>query len=133
MAGEYHLQDIYQGGYSSLNPEYGFKGYRLPAGKIGLAMDFRTANILQETSAKLSTGAKQLELATFQPEIFDSIPNDQLKEVRRLSELTGIDVSIHGIMVEPSGISQQGFSETQREETERQMTANVIRSHELNP
>lgn len=130
---DYNLKNIYQGGYSSLDPDSGFKGYRVSAGKVGLAMDFRTANILQEASTKLGTGAKQVEVSTFQPEVFESIPNEQLKEVRRLSELTGVDVSLHGIMVEPSGITQQGFSELSREETERQMISNVLRSHDLSP
>lgn len=55
--------------------------------------------------------------------------------MRRLSELTGADISVHGILigVEPSGIGQQGFNELSREETERQMVSNVLRAHELNP
>lgn len=132
---DYHLEDIYQGGYSTLDPSSGFKGYRLPSYKIGLATDPRTANILQEVSAKLQSGAKQIEVSAIKPDVFESIPNEQLKEVRRLSELTGADISVHGIMigVEPSGITQQGFNELSREETERQMTSNVLRAHELNP
>ena len=132
---DYHLEDIYQGGYSTLDPNSGFKGYRLPSYKIGLATDPRTANILQEVSAKLQSGAKQIEVSSIKPDVFESIPNEQLREVRRLSELTGADISIHGILigVEPSGIGQQGFNELSREETERQMISNVLRSHELNP
>lgn len=129
----YHLEDIYQGGYSSLNPNSGFKGYRIPTYQLGIATDPRTANILQEVSTKLQTGAKQIEVATIQPDVFESIPNEQLREVKRLSELTGIDVSLHGIMVEPSGMTQQGFNELSREETERQMISNVERSHLLSP
>jgi len=130
---DYHLEDIYQGGFSSLNPDSGFKGYRIPTYQLGIATDPRTANILQEVSTKLQTGAKQIEVSTIQPDVFESIPNEQLKEVKRLSELTGIDVSLHGIMVEPSGMTQQGFNELAREETERQMLSNVLRSHELSP
>ncbi len=132
---DYHLEDIYQGGYSTLDPNSGFKGYRLPAYNIGLATDPRTANILQEVSAKLQSGAKQIEVSSIKPDVFESIPNEQLKEVRRLSELTGADISVHGILigVEPSGIGQQGFNELSREETERQMISNVLRAHELNP
>ena len=58
MDGDYHLEDIYQGGYSTLDPNSGFTGYRIPAGKLGIATDPRTANILQEVSTKLQSGAK---------------------------------------------------------------------------
>ena len=122
--GDYHIEDIYQGGYSSLNPNSGmyYKGERSYAGKFGLTTDFRTANILQEVSSKLQSGARQIEVTQIQPEVFESIPNQQLKEVERLSKLTGVDVSLHGILVEPSGFSTQGgYSEYAREEAERQM------------
>ena len=130
----YKISDIYQGGYSSLAPpsEDASGGYTA-AGKIGMAIDFRTANILQEVSSKLSAGTKNIEVSPIQPEVFDSIPKQQLKEVHRLSKLTGIDVSIHGPLIEASGVGQQGFSETERELAERKVTEALLRSHELNP
>ncbi len=132
MPDNYHLSDIYQGGYSTLDPESGFVGYRIGAGKLGLAGDPRTANILQEVSTRLQTGAKQIEISPIQPGVFESIPNQQLKEVKRLSELTGIDVSVHAPLIEASGISQQGvYNELARDEAERQMSLAVERSHEL--
>jgi len=133
--GDYHISDIYQGGYSSLDSEYGnsFGNYRVAAGSLGLATDPRTANILQEASAKLSTGVKQIEISAVQPEVFESIPKQHLKEVNRLSKLTGVDISVHGPVIEPSGMTQQGFNEIGRIEAERQMNSAVERSHELNP
>ncbi len=107
---DYHLEDIYQGGYSTLDPNSGFTGYRISAGKIGMATDPRTANILQEVSTKLQSGARQIEVSTIQPNVFESIPTQQLKEVKRLSELTGIDISVHAPLVEPSGISSKGYT-----------------------
>ena len=138
MCADYHIEDIYGGGYSSLKSNTGnsygnFTGYRISPGKIGMAGDPRTANVLQDVSQKLQTGAKNIEVSTFQPDVFESIPNQQLEEVRRLSKLTGVNVSLHGIMVEPSGVGQQGFDETVRERVERQMIANVKRGHELDP
>ena len=124
---DYHIEDIYGGGYSSLNPKIGnsygnFTGYnKISPNTIGLAGDPRTANVLQDVSQKLQTGAKNIEVSTFQPDVFESIPNQQLEEVRRLSKITGVNVSLHGIMVEPSGIGQQGFDEMNREKIERQM------------
>lgn len=132
---DYHLEDIYQGGYSTMSPESGFTtGYRIPAGQIGIATDPRTANILQEVAMKLRTGAKQIEISTIQPGTFESIPTQQLREVKRLSELTGVDISVHAPLIEPSGISQQGgYSEIAREEAERQMISAIEKSHEISP
>ena len=131
----YTISDIYQGGYSSLSPSYGdvFTGYRASAGSLGLSTDPRTANVLQETSAKLSTGVKQIELAAVSPEIFDAIPKQHLKELNRLSKLTGVDVSVHGPVVEPSGMTKEGFTESGREAVEKQMNSVVERSHEVDP
>jgi sugar phosphate isomerase/epimerase len=131
---DYHLEDIYQGGYSTLNPENFTTGYRIPPGQIGIATDPRTANIIQEVATKLRTGAKQIEVSVIQPGVFESIPTQQLKEVKRLSELTGIDISVHAPLIEPAGISQQGqYSELARVEAERQMIMAVERSHEISP
>lgn len=128
--GDYKISDIYQGGYSSLNP---LSDVYSAAGTLGMTTDPRTANILQEVSTKLSTGAKQISVTAVSPEIFDAIPKQQLKEVRRLAKLTGIDVSMHGPVIDVAGISQQGFSEADREAAERRVTEALLRSKELNP
>jgi sugar phosphate isomerase/epimerase len=132
---EYTISDIYQGGYSSLKPQYGdiFTGYRINPATLGLTTDPRTANILQDASAKLNTGAKQIELSAVSPEVFESIPKQQLKEINRLSKLTGVDVSVHGPIIEPSGLTKEGFSDSNREAAERQMLSAIERSHEINP
>ena len=129
---EYRISDIYQGGYSSLTPSY--TGY-IPAGSFGMTTDPRTANILQEVSTKLSSGAKNIEVEAVSPEIFDSIPKQQLKEVHRLSKLTGVDVSLHAPVMDVSGIDPRGggFSEVERETSERKVTETLLRAHELNP
>ena len=103
------IENIYLGGYSSLSPDYGslFTGYRADAGSLGLSTDPRTANVLKEMSEKIAPGQKVIELSLIQPEIFDSIPKQHLKEINRLSKLTGVDVTVHGPLVEASGISQQ--------------------------
>lgn len=132
---DYSINDIYQGGYSSLKPHYGdiFTGYRINPKTLGMSTDPRTANILQEVTNKLNTGVKQIELSLVSPEIFDSVPKQQLKEINRLSKLTGIDVSIHGPIIGSSGISQQGFSEIDREAEERRITDVLLRSTEVKP
>jgi sugar phosphate isomerase/epimerase len=133
--GDYTISDIYQGGYSSLSPKYGdvFTGYRVNAGSLGLTTDPRTANLLQDASRVVNAGAKMMEVVGVSPEIFDSIPKQQLKEVNRLSKLTGVDVSLHGPVIDTAGMSQQGFSESGRESAERKITDTLLRGHELNP
>lgn len=132
---DYSISNIYQGGYSSLKPQYGdiFTGYRINPGSMGITTDPRTANIVQEATSKLNMGVKQIELALVSPEVFDSIPRQQLKEINRLSKLTGIDVSVHGPVMGSSGISQQGFSELNRAAEERRITDVLLRSTEVKP
>jgi hypothetical protein len=134
--GEYKINNLYSGGYSSFKPNYGenFTGYRATSGSLGLTTDFRTANILQDASTKFSTGVKHIELALVSPEIFDSVPKQQLKEVNRLSKLIGTEVSVHGPVIDTSGISREGgFSEINRESSERKIIETIQRSHEINP
>jgi len=132
---DYSVSSIYQGGYSTFKPYPSLAPDEetVTAGSLGLTTDPRTANILKEVSTKLSTGVKQIEVEGLDPSVFESIPTQQLKEVNRLSKLTGVDVSLHGPLVEPSGIGQQGFTETSRESAERQMKMAIERAHELNP
>src|SRR3990167_5109605 len=121
--GDYRISDIYQGGYSSMKAPSGWtEDNYVSAGSLSTTTDPRTANIIKEVSDKLSSGLKNMEVTAISPEIFDSIPKQHLKEVHRLAKLTGIDVSMHGIIIEPSGIGQQGFNESERETAERKIT-----------
>lgn len=135
MAGDYHIADIYQGGYSSLNSNYGslFTGYRAPIENLGISTDPRTANILKEVSDKIAPGQKVVELSLITPETLEAIPKQQLKEVQRLSKLTGVDVTVHGPLVDASGVTQQGFDSHQREIAEKKILNAIERSHEINP
>ncbi|MBS3086167.1 sugar phosphate isomerase/epimerase [Candidatus Pacearchaeota archaeon] len=126
----YKISDIYQGGYSGLTPP---SNTYLAAGSLGMTTDPRSANLLQEVSSKLSSGAKQIEIEGVSDKIFDSIPKQHLKEVHRLSKLTGIDVSLHGPVIDVAGFTQSGFSENDRELAEEKVTQVLLRSHELNP
>lgn len=132
---DYKISDIYQGGYSSLTPPaYGSKYSTFATGSFGLTTDPRSANILKEVSEKLSTGVKEIEIEGVSPEVFDSIPRQQLKEVNRLSKLTGIDISLHGPVINVSGLDpRSGFSETERELAQRKVAEALERAHELNP
>lgn len=133
--GGYKIENIYLGGYSGLDSNYGdsFTGYRAETAKIGISTDPRTANVLKEISDKLAPGQKTVELSLVSPEMLDIIPKQHLKEVNRLSKLTGVDVTVHGPLIDASGVSRQGFDETQREIAERKIIHAINRSHEINP
>ena len=136
--GDYLISDIYQGGYSSLDPSYGsiFTSYntRPTVSQLGVATDPRVANVLKEVSDKIAPGAKNIELSFIQQEVLESVPKQHLKEVKRLSELTGVDVTLHAPLVEASGLTERsGFSDLNREIAERQMTTSMEKAHELSP
>ncbi len=135
--GDYTIKDVYGGGYSALDPNknYGsvFSGYQTTAGSVGLSTDARTANIIQEVSKNLSAGAKAVELSQVFPEVFDAIPKQQLKEVNQLSKLTGIDISLHGPVIDTIGMTREGFSEVNREASERKIAEAIQRGQEIDP
>lgn len=131
--GGYEINNFYQGGYSSLDPNKGelFSGYHGKAGHLSTTTDPRTANLIKDVSGKLSSGIQNIELTLISPELFDSIPKDHLKEVRRLGKLTGVDFSVHGPLVDGTGITNQGWSEVNREASERTMIDFVDRAQEV--
>jgi len=131
---DYEIKDIYSGGYSSLSPNYGdvFSGY-FATKNLGTTTDPRVADVITEVSQKIAPGQKIIELSMIQPEIFESVPKQHLEEVRRLAKLTGVDITVHGPIVEASGIGKEGYSEINRESAERQMLMAVERAHEINP
>tara|TARA_Y100000034_G_scaffold48778_1_gene60327 strand:+ start:230 stop:2038 length:1809 start_codon:yes stop_codon:yes gene_type:complete len=135
MAENYKIEDIYQGGYSSLNPEGGevFTGYRATVNKLGVSTDPRTANILKEVSDKIAPGQKVMELSMITPETVEAIPKQHMKEVNRLAKLTGVDVTIHGPLIDASGVTQQGFDDQQRKIAETKIINFLERSHDINP
>lgn len=134
MAG-YQFNQMYTGGGSSLNAPYGnlFTGYTASAGELGMTTDPRTANVLKEVTDQLSSGTKHIEVAAVSPEVFESIPTGQLEEVKRIAKLTGAETTLHAPVIEPSGVGQNGYDETQRLAVERQMQLAIERAHELNP
>ena len=125
---------FYAGSDNGLDPYYGeFVGdsYRAPVSSFGIATDARTANQIKVASEKISSGAKAIEVGAIQPNVAEAIPKGHMREIRRLKKLVGVDLSMHGALVEPTGVSQQGWSETDREAAERQLINNMDQAHEL--
>ena len=132
--------NIYPGADYGFDP--GFKGesginfspgYGVGASQFGVTTDPRTAAQLKAVSDKLSSGAKTIEVSGVSSAELESIPEHHLDEINRLRKLTGIDLTFHGPLVEPTGVTKQGWSESHREQAERQMWSAVERAHKLNP
>lgn len=143
------VEGIYPGADYGLDPNYGlgemdsygnFTGYRVNPAQIGFPSDPRTANQIDAVSKKISTGAKTIEVSAVNimggggpMKLIDSIPRQQFKEIERLKKLTGIDLTFHGPLVEPTGISRQGWHDVDRQQAEKEIVSAIDRGHKLNP
>ena len=109
-------------------------GYMMSAGDAASnTLDPRTANQLQDFSNKANIGGRVLEISAISPEVMDSIPRQHLTEIGRVAKLTGVDPTMHGPMIEASGYTQQGWTETGRAQAEKQMFSAIERAHDISP
>lgn len=130
-------ESLYPGAlYSTPNPSYYTppSSYQTSAGNLGMALDARTANQLGDLNIKLNPGEKFVEIQGISGATMESIPNQHLDEMRRLSELTGVQMSLHGPLLNASGIEGQGgYTEENRLGAENQIKSAVLRAHQLDP
>jgi len=134
--GGYH--SLYGGSNYGLNPDYGkdFEqsvDYTGRVGEFALSTDPRTANQLGAVAEKLRSGAKSIEIEMLSPDVVKAIPQQHLEELNRLKKVAGIDLTLHGPLIEPTGVTQQGWNETQRVHAEREMWDTIERSHAIQP
>ncbi|MFH1840037.1 MAG: TIM barrel protein [Nanoarchaeota archaeon] len=108
-------------------------GYYLSAGRQGFTTNPTVANQLGELARTLNAGVQNVEVGTMQMDLLDSIPDEHLDEMKRLSKLTGARISMHAPMIEPAGFSKQGWSEDQRKEAEIEFKHVLDRAHKLDP
>ncbi len=80
-----------------------------------------------------NTGAKILEVQGTQAGILEAMPKQHMKEIGRQMKLAGATATMHGPIVEASGISNQGWSEGDRLKAEKQLTSALVRGNELDP
>ncbi len=130
-------ESIYPGAlYTTPSPSYYTppSAYSTSAGNLGMALDARTANQLGDLNQKLNPGQKFAEIQGISGQTMESIPEQHLDEMKRLSELNGVGLSLHGPLVNASGIEQQGgYTEENRLGAENQIKSAVLRSHKLDP
>ena len=130
--GGYHTE--YKGGDYGFEPKYSdeFIGYRASASSISLNTDPRVANQIKATTEKLNAGATAIEINMVMSEVAESIPNQHLEELNRLRKITGSEFTVHGALVEPTGVTRRGWDETQRQQAERQMWTSLSRAQKVN-
>ncbi len=131
MAYEY----FYEGRRSALQPIKSnlYTGATVAQSAIGGTTSIQTANQVQEVSNLLNTGMKTIEVSTINPEVFEMIPKEHFKEINRLAKLTNAQPTMHAPMIEPSGFTQQGWNEQNREASERQFKDILFRAQALSP
>lgn len=113
------------GKYGNISPETPFSSF-------GQATDPRTANQLKMVSEKLNTGGKSVEVNLTLQQVADAIPMQHLEEINRLRKLTGVDLTLHGPLIDPTGISGEGrWDKTLRESAERQMWSTLQRGMKI--
>jgi len=117
-------EGFYQGGASSLNPDYGnFTGYRMNASQLGFPGSPQTPNQLGETVNALKQGVKSFEVTMLQGDTGETIPKQHFEEMRALMKLTGVKPSVHGPMIDAAGFDEKGNwgGEQGRVDNERRM------------
>ncbi|MBS3081818.1 hypothetical protein J4416_02685 [Candidatus Pacearchaeota archaeon] len=130
---EYPFEKKQYSGISSIN------SYHPSAKDIAYPSDPLSANQLKKVSDKISTGAQTIEVSGLglmgggPMKHLASIPKQHWKEIDRLRQLTGVDLTFHGPLVDPTGVTGRGnWSEDHRVEAERQMKAAVELAQQMN-
>ena len=121
--------------YKIKNPYFSPTGYQGNFSSISMALDPRTANQLKEVGETLNTGVKNIEVGNVDPGVFESIPKEHFKEMNRLAKLAGkgTELTFHAPMVDPTGITQNGWDEMTQKAAEKQLWSSLEKAHELNP
>ncbi|HIH34211.1 MAG TPA: sugar phosphate isomerase/epimerase [Nanoarchaeota archaeon] len=126
-------ENFYIGSYTPMEPEFGeyFTGARIAHGRLGAPTSPMTADQIRQASKLLNTGMKTVEVGAIQQDVFEAIPKQHFKEMRRLAELTGTEMSVHGPITDLAGFSQQGWHENQRRQAEAQMVDVLEKARQL--
>ena len=111
------------------------EGFFVPGYRLGAPTSPMHAKQLEEFGKGLNRGLKNIEVGTLSLEKFETIPKQHFEEIRRLSKLSGANVSVHGPLIELAGFNtQQGtWNEQERISTEQHVASIMDRSHMMDP
>jgi sugar phosphate isomerase/epimerase len=99
---------------------------------LSVALDPRTANQVKEVQDTLNTGTKAIEVGNVQPNIFEAIPKEHFKEMQRQAKLAGAELTFHAPMIDPTGITEQGWDKMTQKSAEEQLWSAIKKGAELN-
>lgn len=130
---DYKLNDMYQTTSYKMEENSTFLDLKNPIPGRSMAMntDPRTANQLQQLSQSLNQGASLIEVGIIGTAEFDEIPKQHFEEMRRKAKLAEAELSLHAPIVEISGKGEQGFDETMRVSTEKQLMGIMDRAIDM--
>ena len=142
MADYVGYENFYNGGISSMSSSYGldnrsFTGYRMNAAGLGFPGSVQTANQLGEAVNAIKQGVKAFEVTlgqagSGQAGPAEQVPIQHFDEMRALLKISGVSPSVHAPFdLDPSGIGQQGFEESNRVENERRLFAVLEKASKL--
>lgn len=129
-----YYESFYGGNPSSLEKSYEKTfGKPLSLKELGTVTNAQTANQVDAISKSLSTGLKTIEVNMLAPEIIEAIPKQHLKDIGKMAEMAKANLTVHGLMAEPSGFTQQGWNDLVRKQTEDHMFHSIASAHEISP
>ena len=128
-------ESFYEGSNQSLQPgsDSFYTGTKLPGSSLGGTTSVQTSNQLNEVNNLLNSCMRVMEVSTISPDVFEMIPKQHLKEISRLTKLTGSEATFHAPILDPSGFTEQGWTEQNRELVERQFTDIIKKAHDISP
>ncbi len=106
--------------------------YFLPVSRISASLSPQTANQISQFGTLLNQGVKNVEIQGVSPEVMEAIPKEHFKEINRLAKVTGSETSLHGPIIDMAGLTQQGYSEGQRIQAEKQVESVLDRAYMMN-
>ncbi|MAG38280.1 hypothetical protein CMI45_02755 [Candidatus Pacearchaeota archaeon] len=130
-----YTHNIYTGVNYNFAPDYSEGIADVPASQIGTAVNAQTANQLHAVSQALNTGQNVVEVQMTFPDIEKEIPNKHLDEINRLRKLTGAQLTLHGPMLEPTGVDAErgNWTEDDRRRVEDRMWFALERGKRIDP
>jgi hypothetical protein len=125
--------DDYNNFYGEYRGSMDEGSFHLPFGLQSSPTSPMIPNQLEELGKRLNEGVKNVEIGAISQDVFETIPVGHFKEIGRLAKLTDSKVSVHAPIVDPAGFTQEGWKESNREQTEEYLKSIVDRTQSINP
>jgi len=111
-----------------------FRGYSLSTERMGSATNPGTEMQVTEVESRLREGMKVVEAGMLDIRRFESIPTEHFRDMKRLANLAGAEVTMHAPLINPAGFQGDRWGgEEARETAERQFKSVIAKSLEANP